>query len=244
MLARPCGRLSKIKWKTHRLKSVLPNARACRGATIYTTRHIINRESSGSCKNAAGRALARFALAVFVFHFAGDFGRQSSNRQADVIQTSRGELRITPVYHGSVMLEFGGKVIHVDPWSQGDFTGLAAGGFDCDHAHAPGPSGSRDGRQAEEAGDHYRRAAGRHRYAELRAGLRHRRGDQRFRTEDGDGHRIRGRPDVQPGVWIGAGKTVSPQGNWKRLRFEFWRHARLFFGRHGMHAGNESAEKY
>jgi L-ascorbate metabolism protein UlaG (beta-lactamase superfamily) len=48
----------------------------------------------------------------------------TSNRQADVIQTSRGELRITPVYHGSVMLEFGGKVIHVDPWSQGDFTGL------------------------------------------------------------------------------------------------------------------------
>ena len=48
----------------------------------------------------------------------------TSNRQADVIQTSRGELRITPIYHGSVMLEFGGKVIHVDPWSQGDFTGL------------------------------------------------------------------------------------------------------------------------
>jgi L-ascorbate metabolism protein UlaG (beta-lactamase superfamily) len=48
----------------------------------------------------------------------------TSNRQADVIQTSRGELRMTPVYHGSVMLEFGGKVIHVDPWSQGDFTGL------------------------------------------------------------------------------------------------------------------------
>jgi L-ascorbate metabolism protein UlaG (beta-lactamase superfamily) len=48
----------------------------------------------------------------------------ASNRQADVIQTSRGELRIMPLYHGSVMLEFGGKVIHVDPWSQGDYTGL------------------------------------------------------------------------------------------------------------------------
>jgi L-ascorbate metabolism protein UlaG (beta-lactamase superfamily) len=48
----------------------------------------------------------------------------TSNRQADVVQTSRGELRLTPIYHGSVMLEFGGKVIHVDPWSQGDFTGL------------------------------------------------------------------------------------------------------------------------
>jgi L-ascorbate metabolism protein UlaG (beta-lactamase superfamily) len=48
----------------------------------------------------------------------------TSNRQADVVQTSRGELRVTPIYHGSVMLEFGGKGIHVDPWSQGDFTGL------------------------------------------------------------------------------------------------------------------------
>src|SRR5271155_2622811 len=48
----------------------------------------------------------------------------ASNRQADVIQTSRGELRLTPIYHGSVMLEFGGKVIHVDPWSQGDYTGI------------------------------------------------------------------------------------------------------------------------
>ena len=47
-----------------------------------------------------------------------------SNRQADVIKTSVGDVRIMPLYHGSVMLEFGGKVIDVDPWSQGDYTGL------------------------------------------------------------------------------------------------------------------------
>ena len=46
------------------------------------------------------------------------------DRQSDVLQTSRGPLRITPIYHGSVMLEFGGKVIHIDPWSQGDYTGI------------------------------------------------------------------------------------------------------------------------
>jgi L-ascorbate metabolism protein UlaG (beta-lactamase superfamily) len=46
------------------------------------------------------------------------------NRQSDVVKTSRGDLRLTPLYHGSVMLEFGGKVIHVDPWSQADYTGL------------------------------------------------------------------------------------------------------------------------
>ena len=46
------------------------------------------------------------------------------NDQVDVIQTSRGELRIRPLYHGSVMLQFGGKVIHIDPWSMGDYTGI------------------------------------------------------------------------------------------------------------------------
>jgi len=47
-------------------------------------------------------------------------------QSADVIQTSGGELRITPIGHGSLMLEFGGKTIHVDPASRGggDFTGL------------------------------------------------------------------------------------------------------------------------
>jgi len=48
------------------------------------------------------------------------------NRQTDTVKTSRGDLRLTPLYHGSVMLEFGGKVIHVDPWSQADYTGLPA----------------------------------------------------------------------------------------------------------------------
>ncbi len=48
----------------------------------------------------------------------------TSNRIADVVQTSKGDLRITPLYHGSVMLEFAGKVIHIDPWSMGDYTGV------------------------------------------------------------------------------------------------------------------------
>lgn len=50
--------------------------------------------------------------------------RAQTAREIDTIQTSAGALKITPVTHGSVMLEFGGKVIHVDPWNQGDYTGL------------------------------------------------------------------------------------------------------------------------
>jgi L-ascorbate metabolism protein UlaG (beta-lactamase superfamily) len=71
-----------------------------------------------------GRALTAISISVLFFSLPAISGGNPSNRQADAIQTSRGELRIMPVYHGSVMLEFGGKIIHVDPWSQGDFTGL------------------------------------------------------------------------------------------------------------------------
>jgi L-ascorbate metabolism protein UlaG (beta-lactamase superfamily) len=46
------------------------------------------------------------------------------NHKSDVVKTTAGALRITPLYHGSVMLEFQGHVIHVDPWSQADYTGL------------------------------------------------------------------------------------------------------------------------
>lgn len=43
--------------------------------------------------------------------------------QSDVIQTSKGDLRITPINHASLMLQFGGKVIYVDPVNRGDYTG-------------------------------------------------------------------------------------------------------------------------
>lgn len=44
--------------------------------------------------------------------------------QADTFETSLGEMKITPVRHGSVMLEVGGKVWHIDPWSQADYSSL------------------------------------------------------------------------------------------------------------------------
>ncbi|MEZ4297344.1 MAG: MBL fold metallo-hydrolase [Polyangiaceae bacterium] len=36
----------------------------------------------------------------------------------EVIATSAGDLTITPIYHGTVMLQHGGKTIIVDPWSK------------------------------------------------------------------------------------------------------------------------------
>src|SRR6185436_1107283 len=52
------------------------------------------------------------------------FSAATPNKQTDEIMTSKGVLRLTPLYHGSVMLEFDGKIIHIDPWSQADYTDL------------------------------------------------------------------------------------------------------------------------
>ncbi|MHC5033926.1 MAG: MBL fold metallo-hydrolase [Planctomycetota bacterium] len=48
--------------------------------------------------------------------------------EEDVIETSAGELKIAFVGHGTLMLEFGGKVIHVDPISrETDYTQMPMG---------------------------------------------------------------------------------------------------------------------
>jgi len=38
--------------------------------------------------------------------------------ETDVIPTSTGDLRITFIGHGTLLFTYGGKVVHVDPWSQ------------------------------------------------------------------------------------------------------------------------------
>lgn len=48
----------------------------------------------------------------------------TSYYQTDVETTSAGDLRITPIHHASVMLEWRGKVIDVDPVGPAYFTGL------------------------------------------------------------------------------------------------------------------------
>ena len=75
-------------------------------------------------RNFFGSKLPAAVIAFLLLAPCGLLRADSSNHQSDVVHTSRGDLRITPIYHGSVMLEFEGKVIHVDPWSKGDFTGF------------------------------------------------------------------------------------------------------------------------
>lgn len=42
----------------------------------------------------------------------------------EVFPTKAGDLKITPIRHASLMIEAGGKIIQVDPWSQGNYDGL------------------------------------------------------------------------------------------------------------------------
>jgi L-ascorbate metabolism protein UlaG (beta-lactamase superfamily) len=50
----------------------------------------------------------------------------TASAQTDTIASNRGDLRITPVVHGSLMLQWDNKVIHIDPSGAvgGDFNGL------------------------------------------------------------------------------------------------------------------------
>jgi L-ascorbate metabolism protein UlaG (beta-lactamase superfamily) len=71
-----------------------------------------------------GPGMAIVLCALLLMNCAAAFGAAAPNRQADLLETSQGALKITPLYHGSVMLDFGGKIIHIDPWSQADYAGL------------------------------------------------------------------------------------------------------------------------
>jgi L-ascorbate metabolism protein UlaG (beta-lactamase superfamily) len=45
-------------------------------------------------------------------------------RPVEEFPTSAGPLKITPVRHASTMIEAGGQVVHIDPWSQANYDGL------------------------------------------------------------------------------------------------------------------------
>jgi L-ascorbate metabolism protein UlaG (beta-lactamase superfamily) len=46
------------------------------------------------------------------------------DRPFDTIKTAKGELRIIPIHHGTVLFEIGGKAYYVDPFHEGNLSGL------------------------------------------------------------------------------------------------------------------------
>jgi L-ascorbate metabolism protein UlaG (beta-lactamase superfamily) len=53
---------------------------------------------------------------------AGVLALSVSLAASDRIPANGGDIEITPLVHASVQLEFGGKVVQVDPWSAGDLS--------------------------------------------------------------------------------------------------------------------------
>lgn len=63
--------------------------------------------------------MGKFFLACLMLAVFCTWGEASQSKfQTDTIPTSAGELKITFIGHGTLMFKYGGKVIHVDPWTK------------------------------------------------------------------------------------------------------------------------------
>jgi L-ascorbate metabolism protein UlaG (beta-lactamase superfamily) len=71
-----------------------------------------------------GPGMAIVLCGLFFLNHTAALAAAAPNRQTDLVETTKGALKITPLYHGSVMLDFAGKIIHIDPWSQADYAGV------------------------------------------------------------------------------------------------------------------------
>lgn len=66
----------------------------------------------------------RFILVILLLFFP-IYSFAQGGFQMDTIKTSKGDLEITFIGHGTLMFSFGGKVIHVDPWTTlSDYKGM------------------------------------------------------------------------------------------------------------------------
>ncbi|PYT30914.1 MAG: MBL fold metallo-hydrolase [Acidobacteria bacterium] len=60
---------------------------------------------------------------VAVLSLVAALGLAQTSWPVQEFETSGGVVKITPIQHASVMLEAGGKVVHIDPWSSGNYDG-------------------------------------------------------------------------------------------------------------------------
>ena len=63
--------------------------------------------------------MLKVILLIVLFWAAMETGVSAErNYETDIVKTSKGDLQIVFIGHGTLMLTFGGKVIHVDPFSR------------------------------------------------------------------------------------------------------------------------------
>ena len=70
-------------------------------------------------REALGTAVAAGLIVVSVSMGQGQPAGQGEKRfEMDTIATKTGELKITFIGHATLMFDYGGKVVHVDPWTR------------------------------------------------------------------------------------------------------------------------------
>jgi L-ascorbate metabolism protein UlaG (beta-lactamase superfamily) len=57
-------------------------------------------------------------LALFLFTSLLQSSNEKNSVEKDIIKTSSGDIAISFIGHGSLMFEYKGKIIHVDPWGK------------------------------------------------------------------------------------------------------------------------------
>ena len=62
--------------------------------------------------------MSKICIGVPLLTMFSDFTVASEAFETDAIETSAGDLKITFIGHGTLMFTFGGKVVHVDPWTK------------------------------------------------------------------------------------------------------------------------------
>jgi L-ascorbate metabolism protein UlaG (beta-lactamase superfamily) len=66
--------------------------------------------------------ILKFAVLALAVTFAAS--AFAAGREVQTFKTSKGEVKITPIYHAAVLVEAGGKTIIIDPAKPADITGL------------------------------------------------------------------------------------------------------------------------
>jgi len=66
--------------------------------------------------------ILRFAVLALAVAFAAS--AYAEGREVQTFKTSKGDVKITPIYHATLLIEAGGKNIYVDPAKPASFTGL------------------------------------------------------------------------------------------------------------------------
>src|SRR6266705_1665109 len=150
-------------------------------------------------------------------------------RPVQEFSTSKGMVKITPVQHASLMIEGGGKVIHVDPTSPGNYEGLPPADFILITDIHPDHMDPKAIAKVQKAGTViYAPAA-------VAKTVTAANGDRQRREQDGP--RLEDRSDlhVQPEARPVRGQIVPRQRPRERLRADLRRDAFLSLGRHREH---------